>query len=199
MTDKETEANQAQGRPPAGAGPTPQAVAVATDAVLERFTRSFEASARRWEFIVYPSLFGFTLLAAYGFFLIYSLTRDMSVLAHNVDPRMATNMESMAMNITTLATNVAAMSQNVDELTQSIQTMNTNIEAMRGHTESMSASTGEMSRKLNALDPIQANMTVMSQTMRVMTTNTGVMSRDMSNMNYNIGRPMNFMNSFFPW
>lgn len=37
---------------------------------LDKFSRTFEASARRWELVVYPSLLAFIILAAYGFFLI---------------------------------------------------------------------------------------------------------------------------------
>ena len=39
-------------------------------ACLDNFSRTFEASARRWELVVYPSLLAFIVLAAYGFFLI---------------------------------------------------------------------------------------------------------------------------------
>lgn len=37
------------------------------DSSFERLSKAFETSARRWELIVYPSLFGFILLAGYGF------------------------------------------------------------------------------------------------------------------------------------
>jgi methyl-accepting chemotaxis protein len=195
--------NQSEASPPSAGGaaekPEPKAAVLATDAVLERFTRSFEASARRWEFIVYPSLFGFTLLAAYGFFLIFSLTRDMATLAQHVDPQMASNMGTMADRITVLSENVESMSQNVAQLTESIDIMNGYIATISGHTEDMSVSTASMSQKLNALDPIQFNMAAMNESMRVMTANTTGMTRDMSHMNYSIGRPMNFFNSFFPW
>ena len=40
---------------------------------MDRLSEAFESSARRWELIVYPSLFAFIILAAYGFFLVYSL------------------------------------------------------------------------------------------------------------------------------
>ncbi|MDT8281563.1 MAG: hypothetical protein RQ982_01985 [Gammaproteobacteria bacterium] len=43
------------------------ATTTVSDDMLERFTRAFEYSARRWELIVYPSLFAFILLAGYGF------------------------------------------------------------------------------------------------------------------------------------
>ncbi|VAW55258.1 hypothetical protein MNBD_GAMMA05-2376, partial [hydrothermal vent metagenome] len=36
---------------------------------LERLANTFDSSAKRWEMVVYPSLFAFVLLAGYGFFL----------------------------------------------------------------------------------------------------------------------------------
>ena len=37
---------------------------------LESLSTAFTSSAKRWETIVYPSLFAFILLASYGFYLI---------------------------------------------------------------------------------------------------------------------------------
>ena len=34
---------------------------------MSQFARSFEASARRWELVVYPSLLAFIVLAIYGY------------------------------------------------------------------------------------------------------------------------------------
>ena len=56
--------------------------------VLAEFAKSFDKSARRWELIVYPSLFAFIILAMYGFFLIYSLTQDIRTMAASIDPKM---------------------------------------------------------------------------------------------------------------
>ena len=47
---------------------------------MDRLSMAFETSARRWELIVYPSLFAFILLAAYGFYLIFSLAKDVHFL-----------------------------------------------------------------------------------------------------------------------
>lgn len=43
---------------------------------LERFLCVIERSARQWQIIVYPSMVAFIVLAAFGFYLIYSLTGD---------------------------------------------------------------------------------------------------------------------------
>ena len=51
---------------------------------LERLANSFDTSARRWEMVVYPTLFAFILLAGYGFYLIFRLTHDIAVLSESV-------------------------------------------------------------------------------------------------------------------
>ena len=51
---------------------------------MDKFATTFEASARRWELVVYPSLLAFIVLAAYGFYLIYTLTGDISRLARSM-------------------------------------------------------------------------------------------------------------------
>ena len=55
---------------------------------MDRLSLAFETSARRWELIVYPTLFAFIILAAYGFYLIFSLARDVHYLAMTVDSNM---------------------------------------------------------------------------------------------------------------
>ncbi|MFN2168328.1 MAG: hypothetical protein ACK2U9_18960, partial [Anaerolineae bacterium] len=52
---------------------------------IERLSQAFETSAKRWELIVYPSLFAFIILAAYGFYLVFSLAKDIHYLAISVD------------------------------------------------------------------------------------------------------------------
>ena len=55
---------------------------------MDRFVRSFEKSARRWELIIYPAMLAFVILAAYGFFLIYTLSKDVHFLASSMDPEL---------------------------------------------------------------------------------------------------------------
>ena len=41
---------------------------VLTNDAMDRFVKVFEASARRWELVIYPTMLAFVILAAYGFF-----------------------------------------------------------------------------------------------------------------------------------
>ena len=152
-----------------------------TDYSLDRLSEAFETSARRWELIVYPSLFAFILLAGYGFYLIYSLARDVHYLAISVDS-----------NMTVLSSNMQSVSDNMNQMTS--------------HVRSMSVNLTEISQKVGTLEPMLTNMDSMDRTMDSMdraiqsiTITTHNMRGDMSNINHNVSRPMSFMNTFMPW
>lgn len=148
---------------------------------LERLSAAFESSARRWELIVYPSLFAFIILAAYGFYLVYSLAKDVHYLAISVDSHM-----------TVLAGNMQSVSENMGQLTANVRTMTVSLDAI--------------DNKVGTLEPMLANMSSMDQAIQNMTVATRTISNsaynmqyDMSRMNHNIGRPMSFLNAFMPW
>jgi len=146
-----------------------------------RLSEVFESSARRWELIVYPSLFAFIILAAYGFYLIYNLARDVHYLAISVDT-----------NMTTLAGNMQNVSENMSQLTANIRAMTVTMDSI--------------DNKVATLEPMLANLDSMDGAIQSMTHATHTMGRstqymqvDLARMNNNIGRPMSFMNSFMPW
>lgn len=141
---------------------------------MHRLSEAFETSARRWELIVYPSLFAFVILAAYGFYLIYSLARDVHFLAISVDS-----------NMTVMSSNMQSMADNVNH-------MNANI-------RSMSSNMAEINQKVGTLEPMLTNIDSMDRSMQAMTLSTNYMSNDMNRLNRNIGRPMSVMNTFMPW
>lgn len=137
---------------------------------MERLASTFESSARRWEMIVYPSLFAFIVLACYGFYLIFSLTSD-----------------------------VASLARNVSVLTESIDHMVVNMDSITTNMTSISGDMGEMNGKMDELKPIRANMESMNQSARSMAMSADGMRYQMGAMNHNIGRPMSQMSSFMPW
>ncbi len=151
------------------------------DSGMERLSAAFESSARRWELIVYPSLFAFIILAAYGFYLVYSLAKDVHYLAISVDSHM-----------TVLAGNMQSVSENMGQMTANVRTMTVSLDAIDkkvGTLEPMLANIGSMDDAINSI-------TVATHTMSKATHN---MQYDMQRMNHNIGRPMSFLNSFMPW
>jgi methyl-accepting chemotaxis protein len=145
---------------------------------IDRLSQAFETSARRWELIVYPSLFAFIILAAYGFYLVFSLAKDVHYLAISVDS-----------NMTVLASNMQSMSDNMGQLTANVRTMTVSVESI--------------SRDVSTLEPMLTNMEQMDKSMQAMTYTTHNMRNDMAVMNRNIGqgiaRPMSFFNNFMPW
>ena len=151
------------------------------DPGMARLSEVFETSARRWELIIYPSMFAFVVLAAYGFFLIYRLAGDMHYMAISVDTHMSV-----------LSSNMQSMSENMGQMTTNIRSMTVSIDNMES--------------KLDTLEPILASMNSMDDSMRHITQSTNSMSlatynmqHDMSGLNRNLGRPMSFMNAFMPW
>lgn len=156
------------------------------------FIKSFEGSTRRWERMVYPSVIVFGMLGLSGFYLIYSLTKDVHELARNVDPKMERNLAMMSQHMLELSSDIKIMTKDIGEMEAHIARLDSSILVMQ---EDMSS----ISTKLDTLPPLLLNVSEMNQSMKAMTVNTGLMGRDMGIMNQNIGRPMSFMNQFAPW
>lgn len=111
---------------------------------LETLSNAFMASARRWEMIVYPSLFAFILLAAYGFYLIYSLTNDVS--------RVANHMETIATNMNDMTVNMNAISHNMVLMTQTMDSQSSSMREMTLHMRHMSTSMGRMQYDMSIMN-----------------------------------------------
>ena len=141
---------------------------------VDRLSQAFETSARRWELIVYPSLFAFIILAAYGFYLVFSLAKDVHYLAISVDS-----------NMTVLASNMQSISDNMVQMSNDMRGITSSVNAMEVHARS--------------LEPMLSNMQSMNESIRSMTFTTAVMRDDLGGMNRSIGRPMSFMNGMMPW
>jgi len=125
---------------------------------LERLANTFDSSARRWEMVVYPSLFAFVLLAGYGFFLIYRLTHDIAILSQSVThmavivsdsmPRMTEDLNAMTDNIGGMTTEIVSMSNQMDALTP----MSNNIQSMTHNIGSMNRSVYGMQRDMHGMN-----------------------------------------------
>lgn len=118
---------------------------------MERLADTFENSAKRWELIVYPSLVAFIVLAVYGFYLIYTLSRDV----HNLSLTITTltisvdrNMNEMTNTIRTMDHTMVKMGNNIGHMDANIKAMTQNIATMTHNTNSMAASTYYMQRNV---------------------------------------------------
>jgi hypothetical protein len=191
---------------------------------MEQFVKSFQQSAKRWEGIVYPALFAFAVLAAYGFFLIYSLTGDMRSIARSIDPDMAEHMASMSQNIGDLSKQISMMTLTMNDISLKLDTlppmlkymsymeqamvrMDESITGMDSSITRMDESMARMDGAINRMDlsmaTMNSSMENMTETMRIMSVSTEQMRLDVAKMSYGLGslsRPMSFVNSFpMPW
>lgn len=142
---------------------------------LERLADTFDQSARRWEMVVYPTLFAFILLSGYGFYLIYHLTHDIAVLSQSVT-RMAT-----------------IISDATPKVTKDMRDMSGNISAM-------STEINAMSNQMTSLTPMNQNLAHMTNTMATMNHAVYGMQRDLGGMNRTVsGGPFGFMNDMMPF
>ncbi len=145
------------------------------DVALSRLADTFDKSARRWEMVVYPTMFAFILLAGYGFYLIYHLTHDIAVLSHSVT-RMATIVSDATPRVTA---NMRDMSQDMRVMSGEIRTM---------------------SFQMETLKPMSNNIANMTYTMTNLNRSVYGMQRDMGGLNRTIsGGPFGFMNDAMPF
>ena len=145
------------------------------DMALARLADTFDKSARRWEMVVYPSMFAFILLAGYGFYLIYHLTHDIAVLSHSVT-RMATIVSDATPRVTS---DMRDMSQDMRVMSGEIRTMSYQMEAMK---------------------PMSNNIANMTYTMGNLNRSVYGMQRDMGGLNRTIsGGPFGFMKDAMPF
>ncbi len=122
------------------------------NACMVRLADTFENSAKRWELVVYPSMIAFIVLAVYGFYLIYSLSRDV----HNLSLTVIALTESVDNNLTRMSTSVTAMdhtmtklNNNIGRISTNVETMTVNLATMTYNTNSMAGSTQRMQRDIS--------------------------------------------------
>ena len=96
---------------------------------IEKFSDAISSSSKRWEMAVYPSLFAFVLLASYGFFLIYSLTQDISKVTEHMN-EMSQDMHSIVVSVDSISKNMVLMTQTMDTQYQTVQEMNMHMKNM---------------------------------------------------------------------
>lgn len=100
---------------------------------LNELTRTFTASTRRWEIVVFPAMFAFIILAIYGFFLINSLTQDVGSIAREMNSINGTmqgvvvNMERQTLSIQEMNGYVRNMDVSISQMTHEVAVMNNSI------------------------------------------------------------------------
>jgi hypothetical protein len=144
---------------------------------MDKFSRTFETSARRWELVVYPSLLAFIVLASYGFYLIYMLTSDVN--------RLARSMETVVVAINTMSTDLNAVSGNVASISGNLSTIATDV----------GTGSQDMGHLLVKLDNINNSVGVMTVPMYHIRNDMGRMNHTM----HDVTGPMKMVNGMFPF
>ncbi len=96
---------------------------------LESLSNTFSTGSKRVESIIYMAMFAFILLAAYGFFLIYTLTNDVGRVADNMN---------------TISNNVGQLTTDMSSITKTMNTQSTYMYEMVYHIRSMNNSMGQI-------------------------------------------------------
>ncbi len=116
---------------------------------MGRLADSFEASARRWELIVYPSMIAFILLASYGFYLIYNLTHDISDVSKSVREMTASVTEDLG-EISGKMTQIADATAYMQPMSKDIRTLSGNIHEMNTSVSHMQYNMWQLNRNVSA-------------------------------------------------
>jgi len=154
---------------------------------MDRFVKSFEASARRWELVAYPSMLAFVVLAAYGFFLIYALSKDIHVLAQGMGPEMGKHMSDISDSVVYLSENVRTMTRRVDKMTDTMEDISDKMDALEN------------------LNPMLVNIRGMNASVAGLDRSVGAITMTTDAMRYEVGRmghsmrPMGAVSDFMPW
>lgn len=130
-------------------GTTLEEVLEVEEHCMARLADSFEASARRWELIVYPSMIAFILLAAYGFWLIYNLTHDIADVAKSVREMTASvtqDLGDISGKMSTIATSTAYMRP----MSRDIHSMTANVNDLATSTSHMQYNMWQLNRNVSA-------------------------------------------------
>lgn len=122
------------------------------DRHMERLATTFESSARRWEMIVYPSLFAFIVLASYGFYLIYSLTHDVASLARNVSV-LTQSIDRMVVNMDTISSDLHSINTSMDVMNASTRSMAMSVDGMRYQVGAMNYNIGRPISQMSSFMP----------------------------------------------
>ena len=116
---------------------------------MTRLADSFEASARRWELIVYPSLIAFVLLASYGFWLIYNLTHDIADVAKSVREMTAHVTQDLS-DISGTMSEISESASHMRPMQQDIRTMAMHVGEMNSQVSHMQYSMWQLNRNVSA-------------------------------------------------
>lgn len=165
---------------------------------LEQMLESVEKHAdkrtdSKFEHFFLPSLIVFGLLAFGGFWIIYSITQDMTRLANAMDPKMGSNMTAMVRSIDSLSKNINTMNQSVDSIDKNLSVIRNNMQVVStkmNRLDDISDDMSHMHKNMDTLRPMLVNMQKINKNMVGMQKSMLWMQRDLSILRSSFGKPM---------
>ena len=152
---------------------------------LQEFEKKADSTTKRMKMMVYPAMVAFFILAAFGFYLIFSLTSDVRRMA-NTFVHMSGSIEK---NMDSISGTMGKMSGQMNNLVSSTSNMSESVGDMSSNVGNMTDNTVEMVNSISGLRAATYDMAA----------STNNMQRDMWSLNKNISTPLSAMNKFLPW
>ena len=155
---------------------------------LNQLAKTMTKGIRRWEKVIYPMMIAFIILAAYGFYLIYNVTKDMR--------NISTNMIVMTRAVVTMTN---TLNKNMNQIDHQMGAINIHMDKMNTNMSSVPGMSDRIIDMTKAIYEMNASVNNMSHSVYSMVYSTSSMSSNLGELNDNISAPLNSMNSVIPW
>jgi len=159
-----------------------------TSSDINELASTMNKGIRRWEKVIYPMMIAFIILAAYGFWLIYNVTKDMR--------NISTNMIVMTKAVVTMTN---TLNQKMNQIDHQMGAINIHMDKMNTNMESVTTMNDRIADMTAAIHNMNTSINSMSHSVYSMVYSTSAMSSNIGELNDNISVPMNSMNSVIPW
>lgn len=165
---------------------------------LEKMLENIEEHAdkrtdSKFEHFFLPSLIVFGLLALGGFWIIYSITQDMTRLAGAMDPKMGNNMTAIVNSVDSLSKNINQMNQSVGSIDNNLSIISNNMQVVStklNRLDNISDDMSHMHQNMDTLQPMLVNMQKINNNMVGIQKSMLWMQRDLSILRSSFGKPM---------
>jgi methyl-accepting chemotaxis protein len=162
---------------------------------IERMLRQMERSSRRWEKMVFPALIAFLLLAGYGFFMIYSMTRDMSIIAQTIEIDFRKDVEHIRKDISEMVAQVGKMQNTMAAISVKMDPLQ-DFGPLLAEIKELDDSVGRIS---GSVDNMDQSVVSMNDSMTNLDDSMYYMGRDVGDMNDSFSSPTKMFKRMMPW
>lgn len=170
-----------------------------TEKNIGEMAKAMTQGIKKWERVLYPMMVAFIILAAYGFYLIVSITKDM----HHVSQNMSTISENMMQMTANVAKLTNQVNQRMESIDNTMQNMHSSMNQLNNHVKNMDQGFLEATQAMQRIDTTLTNMNNtlngIHQSVYFMGYSANNMSANLSELNGSISTPMNSINSMLPW